>query len=276
MRQITPVSPAKFFILTFIFSWLIWVPLVMSHFGIGPFHITEETSNIIRLLGVLMPAASALILTAITGGRGAIRNLWARLFLWRVNWKWWTAAVLGQPVLLVLAAVTFNTISKDSAVLPELLISAGAFIANVVMLLIATLGEEIGWRGVALPGLQSRNSAFKSSLILGLVWATWHIPFWLLLDTFDQFGVRYLLLNFLFVLPLTFYITWFFNHGKHSILLAVMLHLTFNIVNTVLLPVTINVGAFLIFGILEWIVTFFILPHLETEQTQTYRIAFQQ
>lgn len=213
-----------------------------------------------------MPATSAIVLTRISGGPTAMRNLWGRLFLWRVHLKWWLAAVIGQPVLLGLAAFTFNLVTHGAKVTPELPTSASAFIVNVVMLLLATLGEEIGWRGVALPGLQVQNSAFKSSAILGLLWATWHLPFWLLLDSFDQYGVGYLLLNFVFVLPLTFYITWFFNHGKQSILLAVMLHLTFNIVNTILLPVTNNVGAFVTFGVFEWVIAIMILPHLESEQ----------
>jgi uncharacterized protein len=273
MRLITPVSPAKFFGLTFALSWLIWVPLTLSHFGIA-FNIPEATSNVVRLIGVLMPAASALILTRLTGGRDAMRNLWARLFLWRVDGKWWLAAVAGQPALLVLAAVISNLVS-DSKVAPEPLVSASAFIVNVIMLLIATLGEEIGWRGVALPSLQQENSALKSSIILGLLWVAWHIPFWLLLDSFDQFGAGYLFLNFLFVLPLTFYITWFFNHGKQSILLAVALHLTFNIVNTVLLPVTINIRAFMIFGVLEWILALIIHPHLESKQHEQTQIQVQ-
>jgi len=260
------IKPVRFFALTFILSWLIWVPLALSHFGFGSFHIAEETSNIVRLLGVLMPAVSALILTAVTGGNVAMQNLWARLFIWRVNWKWWLAAVAVQPLLLGLAAVTFNLISSNSKITPEPIASASVLIVNVIMLLVATLGEEIGWRGVALPGLQhEENSPFKSSVILGLLWATWHIPFWLLLDSFAQFGIGYLVLNFLFVLPLTFYITWFFNHGKQSILLPVMLHLTFNIVNTVLLPVTMNIGAFVIFGIFEWIVVIPIMRHLEAK-----------
>jgi uncharacterized protein len=273
MGLITPVSPAKFFGLTFALSWLIWVPLTLSHFGIA-FKIPEATSNVIRLIGVLMPAASALILTRLTGGRDAMRNLWSRLFLWRVDGKWWLAAVAGQPALLVLAAVISNLVS-DSKVAPEPLVSASAFIVNVIMLLIATLGEEIGWRGVALPSLQQENSALKSSIILGLLWVAWHIPFWLLLDSFDQFGAGYLFLNFLFVLPLTFYITWFFNHGKQSILLAVALHLTFNIVNTVLLPVTINIRAFMIFGVLEWILALIIHPHLESKQHEQTQIQVQ-
>jgi membrane protease YdiL (CAAX protease family) len=259
------VKPAKFFLLTFALSWVIWIPLTLSHFGVGPFHIPEGTSNLVRLLGVLMPAVSALILAAQTGGRGALRSLLARLVLWRVGWKWWIAAVAVQPVMLGLAAFIFNLISSASKIVPEISISLSAFLVNVIMLLLATLGEEIGWRGVSLPSLQQHYSALKSSVILGILWAVWHLPFWLLLDTFDQFGIGYLLLNFLFVLPLTFYITWFFNHGHQSILLAVALHLSFNIVNTVLLPVTIHVGAFLIFGVMEWIVAFILLPHLEPE-----------
>lgn len=265
------MKPTKFFALTFVLSWLIWIPLTLSHFGIGPFHIAEETSNVVRLLGVLMPAASAIILTAQTGGRSALRKLLARLVLWRVHWKWWLAAVAGQPLLLGLAALLFNLTFNESIIVLEPPSSAIAFIVNAIILLIATLGEEIGWRGVALPGLQGQHSAFKSSAILGLLWAAWHIPFWLLLDTFDQFGIVYLLLNFLFVLPLTFYITWFFNHGGQSILLAVMLHFTFNIVNTILLPVTINIGAFMIFGLLEWITVLFILSYVEPGKSQLER-----
>ena len=229
------VSPARFFLLTYCLSWLIWIPLTLSHFGIGPFHIPESTSNAVRLLGVLMPAGAAIILTAQAGGGDSLRDLFARLFLWRVNWKWWLAAVAVQPALLGLAALTFNLTSKESKVIPQA-VSAGAFLVNVIFLLLATLGEEIGWRGVALPALQQRNRPIKSSLILGLLWAAWHLPFWLLLDSFDQFGAGYLALNFLFVVPLTLYMTWFFNHSQQSLLLPVMFHLSFNIVNTVLLP----------------------------------------
>jgi membrane protease YdiL (CAAX protease family) len=257
------VSSVQFFLLTYVLSWLIWIPLTLSHFGIGPFHIPEATSNAVRLLGVLMPAVSASLLTARAGGRAATRNLFARLFLWRVSWKWWLAAVAVQPALLGLAALTINLTSNEAKVLPQAVVSAGAFIVNVIFLLIATLGEEIGWRGVALPALQQRNRPIKSSLILGLLWAAWHLPFWLLLDSFDQFGIGYLALNFLFVVPLTLYMTWFFNHSQQSILLPVMFHLSFNIVNAVLLPVTLSIGAFLIFGIFEWILVLALLRQME-------------
>ncbi len=73
------VSPLKFFLLTFLLSWLIWIPLDLSHFGIGPFSIPETTSTFVRLLGVLMPVTAGIILTGRSGGRAAIRALLARL-----------------------------------------------------------------------------------------------------------------------------------------------------------------------------------------------------
>ncbi len=97
-----------FFTLTYLLSWAIWIPLDLAHFGIGSIHIPEATSNIVRLLGVLMPAVSALILTAIFGGRNAVRTLLGRLAIWRVGWSWWAAAVLVQPILLILAGLIYN------------------------------------------------------------------------------------------------------------------------------------------------------------------------
>jgi hypothetical protein len=78
-----PVRPRTFFALTYLLSWAIWVPLALSHFGVGPFHTAEGTSSIVRLLGVLMPATAALLLTAHAGGRQAVRGLMGRLAIWR-------------------------------------------------------------------------------------------------------------------------------------------------------------------------------------------------
>lgn len=265
--QPSTVRPRTFFALTILLSWLIWIPLDLSHFGIGPFHISEEISGLVRLLGVLMPAVSALLLTAHAGGRSAIGNLLGRLTIWRVGWRWWGAAVLVQPLLLVLAGLVYDRIWGNPPVTLQAVGPAAAFVISVIFLAIATLGEEIGWHGLALPALQSRRSALKSSVILGLLMATWHIPFWLLLDTFDQFGWAYLALNFLFVIPVTFYVTWFFNHGQSSLLLAVVFHLAFNIVNTAVFPVTLNPGAFALFIVINWIVALLVMRHLEPSKS---------
>lgn len=258
-----PIRPSIFFLLTYLLSWVIWIPLDLAHFGIGSIHIPEATSTIVRLLGVLMPAVSALILTAIFAGRNAVRTLLGRLAIWRVGWSWWAAAVLVQPILLILAGLVYNMLGGNPLVTMLPVGVTAAFVINILFLAIATLGEEIGWRGVALPSLQSRQTALNASLILGFFWAAWHIPFWLLMDTFDQYGWTYMLLNFLFVLPGTFYITWFFNHSRSSLLLPVVFHLSLNILNTAIFPVTANQGAFAVFIAFELLVTILIIRRLE-------------
>ena len=140
------VRPKTFFVLTFFLSWLIWIPLDLSHFGIGPLHIPEGLSSIVRLFGVLMPAVSALLLTANAGSGQAIRHLLGGLVVWRVGWKWWGAAVIIQPALLVLSGWLFNGIWGTPPIESIPMISFAALVVNIFFLLLATLGEEIGWR----------------------------------------------------------------------------------------------------------------------------------
>jgi membrane protease YdiL (CAAX protease family) len=257
------IPPLTFFALTYALSWLIWVPLVLSHFEIGPFRIPEGVSNVVRLLGVLMPATAALWLTARAGGRSQIKSLLGRLTIWRVGWQWWAAAGLVHPVLLLSIGLAYNWLGGDPPVTSVPPVPPVALAVNVFFLTLATLGEEIGWRGVAFPALQQRHSALTSSVILGLVWATWHLPFWLLLDTYAQYGLGYLALNYLLILPMSMYITWVYNHGRSSLLLAVAFHITFNIVNVALLPVTTNIGAFGWVIVAEWVLAALVFLRLE-------------
>jgi hypothetical protein len=94
------------------------------------------------------------------------------------------------------------------------------------------------------------------------VWATWHLPFWLLQSTFDQYGPGYLALSFIFVLTGNFYITWFFNRSQSSLLLAVVYHVAFNIVNVALLPVTSTQGAFIWFLAVEVVIAMLVAGRL--------------
>lgn len=255
----TPVPPGRFFALAFVLSWLIWIPLALSHYGIL-FNIPESVSSVVRLLGVLMPAVSALVLTAASGEKGALRLLLGRLAAWRVGWRWWGAAGLVYPLLLAAVAGLNNLISPLKVAVTRQ--DPVSLAVNILFLLLAVLGEEIGWHGVALPAVQQRRSPISSSWILGLCWGIWHVPFWLLLDTTDQFGLIYLALNVAFVFPMTFFSTWFFNHSRYSLLLPVVFHLTFNIVNTALLPVTLNLGAFVMLVAAAWAVMLLVLPGL--------------
>jgi membrane protease YdiL (CAAX protease family) len=255
------VAPLHFFLLTFLLSWLIWIPLTLSHFDIGPLKISEDLSSIIRLFGVIMPMVSAFSLVAFHGGLPAVRNLLSRIKIWRVGWKWWIAVIMVYPILLISAGVLYNLFSNQPPI-PLLTITATVLFANIIFLTIATLGEEIGWRGLALPSLLQRYSPIAASAILGIVWATWHLPFWLLIDTLSQYGAGYFVLNYIFIVPTTFYITWFFINSRESLLLPIVLHLVFNIINVAIFPVTSTIGSFAIFVGLQLALMFIIILKL--------------
>jgi membrane protease YdiL (CAAX protease family) len=251
------VSPYRFFLLTYILSWAIWIGLILASSV-----ISEGISMIVRLFGVLMPAFSAIALTGYTAGRKGVNQLLSRLRIWKVDKIWKPALIFVYPILLVIAGLIYNVISPESAI-SFLPLDVGTLIANIIFLLIAALGEEIGWRGVALPTLQRKYSPIDSSLILGLFWATWHLPFWILIGTLNSFGPVYFAMNFIFIIPTTFFLTWFFNQTRGSLLYPVLFHLIYNIVNVAIFPVTNSVEAFGILIALQFIVVLLIIPAMK-------------
>ena len=263
-RHLSPpeIESVRFFLLTFVLSWMIWVPLVLSHYNIGSLRISDSLSNVIRLLGVMMPMVAALILTRIYGRRSAIRHLLSRLKIWRVSRKWWASVILVYPLMILSAGIIYILFDNHPKI-EVLPLTAPEILANILFLSIASLGEEIGWRGFALPSLLHRYSPLTASTILGLLWATWHIPFWLLLDILNEYGSFYFVLNYIFIVPSTFYITWFFISSCQSLLLPVMFHLIFNIINVAIFPVTSTTGSFTVFVGLQLVLMYFVISSFQ-------------
>jgi membrane protease YdiL (CAAX protease family) len=244
---------------------------VLLRLGVGSLQLSETAYTLLSFLGVLMPAVSALVLTA---RDGEARLLLARLTLWRVHWKWWAAAVLVQPGLLLLTGMIHALLYGKAPVELVQHPVAGAMVVNMLFLLLATLGEEIGWRGVALPALELKHNALKASLLLGIIYVAWHTPYWLIVGEMDRAGLFYTLLNVFFALAITIYVTWFFNRSRFSILLPVAFHVTFNIVNGLIFPLTSNATAYGILIVLEWIIALLLIPVLRSERITSREHSF--
>lgn len=255
------MRPWTFFGLTFLLSWAVWLPLMSVRLGVLPQVVPLAALTPIALLGVLMPAVAATALTARAAGRAGLRDLWARLCRWRVG-RLWLPVVLGQPVLLLVTALLHNALGGGDPVVPSDDLGIGALLTSAVFLVIASTGEEVGWRGLALPALQAGRGPLRASMVLGLVTATWHLPYWVLQGVFDDYGAGYLLIDYVFILALTFQLTWLVNLGRGSVLVAVGFHVVFNLVNVTILPVTASVGAFSLLTILECLVAFLLVARV--------------
>ena len=221
-RATTSAFPLKYFVLTFAFTWALWVPATLEARGlISPLPVPAT------FLGAFGPLVAAVVVTALEGGRAGLRSLLGRVARWRVAPVWYAVAILG-PIAMTLGAITLHTALGGQP--PSLGLMIGALptlvFVSVYMMLTVALGEEVGWRGYALPALQARYSALVASLILGVLWALWHLPMFFNPDT--------LYINLPFALwlacavPVAVLITWLFNSAGGSALMAIFFHAVLN------------------------------------------------
>jgi CAAX protease family protein len=239
-----------YFVTTFALSWSVWVPLMLIRVGVIPTAMTDDALVALALPGVLMPAVAATWLTGRELGWAGVRRLYGRLGRWRIG-RWWWVALLLQPLVLVVTAVLYNQMSDGDRVEVESGLTAVSVMLSLTFLVLASCGEELGWRGHALPRLLARHGASRASGVLGLATATWHLPYWVLQGVLADYGWPYLVLDYGFVLALTFQLTWLFNRAGGSVLAAVGFHVSFNLVNVTLLPVTGIGAAFALLTIIE-------------------------
>lgn len=234
-----------FFILAFVLSWAIWIPMALNYYGLFPIKMDAGFVLVFRLFGTLGPAVSAIIVSLLLGGRKSVGALLGQIGRWRVHWKWYVAAALVYPMLaLIVAGITILIPGLQPIPLVEA--TVGSVILVMILLVISVLGEEIGWRGFALPMMQRRWTALNSSLILGTVWTIWHLPFWAILGEQDTFGLWYWLMSWAFITAGAVYITWFMNNTGNSLLMALLFHWCYNVLVVGFLPLSSSVPAYAI------------------------------
>jgi uncharacterized protein len=233
---------AAFLILTYGLSWALWIPLaIFRDAALGTY------SSLALLIGSNIPSAVAIVLTLVGFGKGATRKLLGQLLIWRVGWRWYL--VLLAPTALVVGTITLVAVTRGgpTAALAVPLLSA---IITVAFMTFpgGALGEEIGWRGFALPRLQFRRTALTASLVVGSLHGLWHLPLWLRGDADHPLSLYPAFL--IQALALAVIYTWLYNSSKGSLLLVVLFHTATNAPLTlVLLPL----------GIQNWVLPFWLM-----------------
>ena len=218
-----------YFILAFAISWCFMIPPALSARGL----ITWNVPFSLYYLASFGPMLSALILSALTAGGRGVRQLLSGLLKWRVGWGYFAFSVLAPFAFFFIAVLLTRIVSgtwPQISLLGEVdyLPYLGFFGALGVWLLTYGLGEEVGWRGYALPRLQRTRKAGTAALILGLIWACWHLPAFFFRDTYTEMGA----LGFpIFVVSVVFasvLLAWLYNSTRGSLLMVVLFHALFN------------------------------------------------
>jgi membrane protease YdiL (CAAX protease family) len=203
---------AAYIVLVFGLEWLL-VLLLQS----------IATPMMALFIGAWLPNIAGVLITAAADGREGLRRLFSRVVRWQVGFKWYVIA-WWAPIIIVMLALSIYALSGHAlpAMAPEALVIP-LLLVNVVL---GPLGEELGWRGTALPLLQARWNVLTSSLVLGVVWGLYHVPTFLL-PGLPQNNVPPLAF-LLGAVGLNIFMVWMFNHTHGSLIMPFLAHWAFN------------------------------------------------
>ena len=240
---------ASFFALACGISWLLWAPLWLPAFDIDelpivPFH---------HALGALGPIVAAFLVSAAETGKRGPLDLLRRMGLCRGRLMWVAVALLAPFALMAFAVGAASVIggvplswagfgsSREFAQFSALM-----FLAYNIMSF--GFGEEVGWRGFALPRLQARHSALAATLVLTLGWALWHLPLFFYRPGYTSMGVAGVAGWLFSLLTGAVLLTWLYNESQGSILVVALFHAAVDVAFTsnVSSPFAVNVTGGLI------------------------------
>jgi len=206
-----------YFVLVYALSWACWIPLAIARTWLSFPYI------VFAVAGNGMPSLLGIVLTALVSGKAGLAELFGRLGRMRVPLIWYAAALLlipalrlaaaGIPALVGLATITF------------------AFSSFTVLQSAASgLLEELGWRGFALPRMQARRPAFTASLLLGVLWGSWHLPLMMARGLpWTAAGLIQFVFFILLVTAWAVLLTWVYNNTNGSLFLMILMHTVLDI-----------------------------------------------
>jgi membrane protease YdiL (CAAX protease family) len=214
-----------FFFLTYLASWTLFTAAAAISGRLGsPPSAMAPLGTPIHLLGVFAPALVALALTARDDGRAGVRALVGRIAIIPAGARWYVFAIvymaaikLTAALLVRLATGSWPPFGSTSPFVMALAIGVSTPVQA---------GEELGWRAYALPRLASRLGLGPASVVLGVIWACWHLPLFFMTgaDTTGQSFPMYLLS----VTALSVALAWLYWRTGGSVLLAMLMHAAVN------------------------------------------------
>ena len=195
---------SSFFILTIGLTWLAFIPFYYGgDIPLFPFG----------------PMVAGFTVAAISGGWASVKPILASMVRWRVAPVWYVVAI-GFPFAIQLASILINPVFGSFALAWENIPPLAQVLPMVALYAVFSgpLGEEPGWRGFATPRLLARHSALAGSLVLGVIWAIWHLPLGLVDDLPLYSAISPILAAIVF--------TWVYQNTNGSVFLLIFMHMS--------------------------------------------------
>jgi membrane protease YdiL (CAAX protease family) len=178
-------------------------------------------ANPLFFAAVYVPSVTGLILTAVFEGRDGLRRILGRLNPLAFSPVWYPIVIVGMPLAVAAGALMTGGRPGFMGLAPAL-----STLGLSLVLDPGPVGEELGWRGFALPRLLERWSPPIASLILGAIWGVWHLPaFFITALPQSQMSIPVFVLGTVILATL---MTGAHLRTGGSILIAILIHLMAN------------------------------------------------
>jgi uncharacterized protein len=237
----------SFYLLSFAITWSVWLPAAAGTYGLLPFHVPIAIDGAAYFLGP--PLAAGIVIYTAEGWAG-VRALLGRLLDWRVGAVWYAVALLWRPVVSAVALTLMAALGAAPAPLRgPWYIVAPLFVLTALARVVAYVGEEIGWRGYALPRLQARLGPLLAGALIGLLAGLWHLPAFFIAGH-PQYGAP-IAPFMVWMVALAIVFTWLYNRTGGSLLPVALLHGAINSAGVIFpgVPLLLEVGVTLVAAI---------------------------
>jgi len=215
-----------FFVLAIGLTWIFMVTDALGSHGILPFRLP------LPLLVVMgyMPTLAAILVAGWTKGREGIQVLLRKLLIVRAGLRWYLFAIFGMAGVYALSIGLYNLLHLDAGLslfsvrLPQAPAWQVALTIVPMFIVIGIVnGEELAWRGYAMPRLQARYNALTASIIMGLIWSLFHLPLFFTVTGSSQSGMSFWSFT-ISTVCLSILFTWMLNNTRGSVFLAYLFH----------------------------------------------------
>ncbi|MEO8451663.1 MAG: CPBP family intramembrane glutamic endopeptidase [Gemmatimonadota bacterium] len=214
----------SFFVLVFAITWAVATPLLFApawftrHFG------AFDSSSPLFYFGVYTPTIVSIVLTAAFEGMAGLKALFSRLDPRRCNPVWYLV-VVGGFLLLNIAGAGVGALVGGTSLATRFGAGAGILL-HALVFDPGPLGEELGWRGFALPRMLSKRRPLSASLLLGAIWGAWHLPaFYVSSLSQSQLSIPVFMLG---AISLSVVVCWLFIRSNGSVLITILAHVMAN------------------------------------------------
>lgn len=218
--------PWLYIVLAYALAWLFWIPvaLTMQDYQSSPLLL------IIVLVGVFGPGLAGIFMTYREGDRDFRRDFWRRMLDARRIRPLWLLVILFLWPGIQLLALALNKIlggiTPASEFVQEVITQPLSIPVVIILYFIQAGLEELGWRGYMLERMLPSWGALRSSLLVGIFHALWHLPMFFMVGT-NQIKMGLDLDFLIFVVQVLAYsilTTWVYTGNGHSTLAATLFH----------------------------------------------------